>query len=1259
MIKKILLFVLVTTFLPFEMEAEWITINNKKSMPAPPDITIISDDVNGTVLKIDLTGFDAKSFISGDKSYKTVDLLSEIFSTDPGFPSLPYIATTLAIPDQGGLSVEVLETGLVQTFTNVYLPPARASWFEGKPETPYLENKGAYESHEIFPAEYASLETPSVFRDFRIARLSVYPVRYVAATKELQVTTSITVRVNYGKGVVVNPKTTPKHAIAPSFAKLYRSFIANYQNVLDKEYNGVEDGREVMLCIMPDDLTESFQIYADWKRQSGIDIHITKFSDINANANNPDIIKNHISDAYHNWEFPPTYVLLVGDDGVFPKEIVEYPDYSFPNEDYFVEIDGNDYFPEMMVGRFTNQGDVRMQIMINKFLLYEKEPYLADTDWFKKGVCCSNNYYPSQVETKRFTTSVMIEDGGFTVDTLMSDGDGWGSDCTVELSDVVNAINDGRSYLNYRGEGWYYGWSASCYEFSTSDVSSLNNGEKFPFVTSIGCGVAMFDGPGGNCFGEEWVEMGSLTNPRGAAAFIGPTSNTHTAYNNRIDRGIYVGMFQEGMDTPGEALLRGKLYMYNVFGNDYYTEYHYKIFCILGDPSIHIWKDVPQAVNVSYPAIMLVGDNTIDFEVTFASNGQAVANAQVCITGEELFFNGFTDETGHVQLSMTAETEQVLMVTTRGGNVIPYQGTLGVVQADALVEPEGEPVLVDMDGNTDGLLNPNENGFITYTLKNWGFQTVNNVQASLSVINTENVEIITTDPVNFGNLVSGGSFTGSPFQFFVLPECPIGQAVTLKLHVFNSNNSWDYYYNTEIVGCNLNFEDFAIHDASSANPNFRMDPGENVVVIVSVANIGVDVAPEVMGVLSCNDPNITITDSIGTFGTAEVNGILMNFDDYFKVSVDAACPNGYLANYSLKLYTQNGNYPYQTNPTFTMPVGLLVPTDYTGPDDYGYYAYASDDSFFDQTPVFNWVELENIGTKINLSNNGDYTKNVLIPFNFKYYGIDYNQLRISTDGWLAFGNGTQIAPNNTILPNFDNVNNMIAVFWDDLFDIEFFSGDIYYFNDYLNHRFIVEWDNVPHNHFESEPNREVFQAILFDPAYYETITGDGEIIFQYKNVGEPESVTVGIENQSQMIGLQYLFDDVYDPTASALVSEKAIKFTTNPPFASIITSINQNPDSDLANKPNVYHLGQNHPNPFNTSTRITYSVPEQSFVTLSIYTIQGELVRTLQHGIQHSGEYAVDWDGSNDSGKRLVSGMYFYRLQADGFSSTMKMFISK
>ena len=60
---------------------------------------------------------------------------------------------------------------------------------------------------------------------------------------------------------------------------------------------------------------------------------------------------------------------------------------------------------------------------------------------------------------------------------------------------------------------------------------------------------------------------------------------------------------------------------------------------------------------------------------------------------------------------------------------------------------------------------------------------------------------------------------------------------------------------------------------------------------------------------------------------------------------------------TLKLYTQDGNYPYQAIHDFELPVAMPIPADYTGPDAYGYYAYSSNDAFYDQIPVYNWVEV--------------------------------------------------------------------------------------------------------------------------------------------------------------------------------------------------------------------------------------------------------------------------------------------------------------
>ena len=83
--------------------------------------------------------------------------------------------------------------------------------------------------------------------------------------------------------------------------------------------------------------------------------------------------------------------------------------------------------------------------------------------------------------------------------------------------------------------------------------------------------------------------------------------------------------------------------------------------------------------------------------------------------------------------------------------------------------------------------------------------------------------------------------------------------------------------------------------------------------------------------------------------------------------------------------------------------------------------------------------------------------------------------------------------------------------------------------------------------------------------------------------------------------------------------------------------------------PKGFKLGQNHPNPFNSVTTITYDLPEASNVTLTIYTIAGQKVATLVSGRQEAGDYQVTWDGSG-----FATGIYLYRLEAGSFSETRK-----
>jgi hypothetical protein len=88
-----------------------------------------------------------------------------------------------------------------------------------------------------------------------------------------------------------------------------------------------------------------------------------------------------------------------------------------------------------------------------------------------------------------------------------------------------------------------------------------------------------------------------------------------------------------------------------------------------------------------------------------------------------------------------------------------------------------------------------------------------------------------------------------------------------------------------------------------------------------------------------------------------------------------------------------------------------------------------------------------------------------------------------------------------------------------------------------------------------------------------------------------------------------------------------------------------------------YGLGQNYPNPFNPWTTISYQLPERVFVSLKVYNVLGELVRTLQEGKRPAGRYTVQWDGQGNSGRSVASGVYFYRITAGNFSKTGKMLL--
>jgi hypothetical protein len=108
-----------------------------------------------------------------------------------------------------------------------------------------------------------------------------------------------------------------------------------------------------------------------------------------------------------------------------------------------------------------------------------------------------------------------------------------------------------------------------------------------------------------------------------------------------------------------------------------------------------------------------------------------------------------------------------------------------------------------------------------------------------------------------------------------------------------------------------------------------------------------------------------------------------------------------------------------------------------------------------------------------------------------------------------------------------------------------------------------------------------------------------------------------------------------------------------PAFFSTATSVGHEPARY------EFALYQNVPNPFNPSTRISYDLPARSPVMLRVYDVDGRLVRKMVDAVQGPGAFSADWNGQNDQGHPVASGVYFYRLDAGPRVETRKMVFLK
>jgi hypothetical protein len=435
-----------------------------------------------------------------------------------------------------------------------------------------------------------------------------------------------------------------------------------------------------MLIITYDSFWSEMLPFVEWKNMKGIPTEMINVSIIGNDANN---IKNYIETYYNTNGL--TFVLLVGDaaqvttiENYYGNPLYEWgasdPSYSY--------ILGNDHYPDLFVGRFSAQNVGQVETQVERSIEYEKYPQIG-ADWYHKGTGIASDQGPG--DDGEFDDEHMdnIRDDllAYTYTLVDRIYDPWGTS-----SQVSNAVNNGRSIINYCGHGGPTSWSTT--GFDNYDVNALINDNMLPFIWSVACSNGAFDDYT-TCFGEAWLRVTHNGEPTGAiAAFMSSVGQywdePMDAQDEMVD--ILVESYRHNKKhTFGGLSFNGCMHMndeYGSWGWDMTDTWH-----VFGDPSVEVRTDTPSSMTVTHDSEILEGASSFEATVSGLKNALCAISRDYILLGY-----GYTDNTGYTLIQfdepITGDGDLDLVVTAY--NKIPYITTITVVSGSMFIRGDAD-----------------------------------------------------------------------------------------------------------------------------------------------------------------------------------------------------------------------------------------------------------------------------------------------------------------------------------------------------------------------------------------------------------------------------------------------------------------------------------------------------------------------------------------------------------------------------------------
>jgi len=606
-----------------------------------------------TSITAELSGFYHSKFSQSGTEYSNVYIKDQVSLGNPGEASLPVVTKFVQIPNNRNVRV-VIRNRAYEVYSNFRVAPYSAPPLRDTRgiEQPAAVNSSYYSTNEFLPNEIVSVREIAVFRDVRIAVVSISPVQYNPLTGELKAYSLIDFELVYEGSSNENNVSSLSQGVARSFENLYKELIVNYE--APSHFTSAPK----LLVLVADELYQGVLPLTDWKVRKGIKTTIVKKSDI-AGVPSPtsEQVKTYLTQIYNSSD-RPEFVLLVGDasgTNTFPWFTATGGKSDHP----YQCLEGTDILPDIVVGRISVQTLPELDSAVSKLLQYEKQPNMLQTDWYKRAMVLHSNDGIDPINGQ-VARSVFMNEGGFTNVDMVNN--------SFSQSQITGMINQGVSWIWFIGHGSSTSWADPVWNMS--NMPNLTFGLKQPSIVSIACSNADLDYSTTNdCFGEAWIERG-----RGNSASNIAASTELCAFytTDTIGREMLYAYFRHGIYDFGSMLNYGKVKAYQYFNGNGTVVETINQFMTLGDPTQEAFSDVPKNVSVTSTV------NGNDYIVNIKSSGVNMRGALVAIhQTDTLKTSGYTDSLGNYIFSKNIVTENLpITAVVTGKNLHPFEGNL-------------------------------------------------------------------------------------------------------------------------------------------------------------------------------------------------------------------------------------------------------------------------------------------------------------------------------------------------------------------------------------------------------------------------------------------------------------------------------------------------------------------------------------------------------------------------------------------------------